>query len=165
MVYHLIGYDERLRMVPTDRAALDAELARIGEPEGFAELRAAGLGRLLTGEYEAAAGLLDAAYEAADTDRRRLAVMVNRADVTRYAGDPAAALPQYRRAVELARASVPELLDFALQHLGKCLAESGETGEAGTVLHEALALRLVKGDPELVASTRRAIELFTPAGS
>jgi len=49
------------------------------------------------------------------------------------------------------------LLDFALQHLGKIRFDEGAYAEAQACLGEALALRERKGNPELIASTRQAI--------
>lgn len=52
-INRLIGYDERQRMVPTDREALTAIVSAVRDPKDYATLRALGVGLLLLGEYEA----------------------------------------------------------------------------------------------------------------
>lgn len=75
-----------------------------------------------------------------------------------YAGRHREAIARFDEAVVLIEAhSLSPLRDFALQHKGKCLAECGRLRDAERCLREALALRLAKGDAELVASTERAI--------
>ena len=62
-----------------------------------------------------------------------------------------------REAAALALVEAPELEDFALQHLGKCLVDAGRAAEGVEQLERALALRLRKGDPALIASTAEAL--------
>ena len=62
-----------------------------------------------------------------------------------------------REAAALARVEAPELEDFALQHLGKCLVDAGRAPEGVEQLERALALRLRKGDATLIASTAEAL--------
>lgn len=50
-----------------------------------------------------------------------------------------------------------EILSFALQHLGKALAEQGRLTEARVYLTEALHLRIEVGDVELIESSREAL--------
>lgn len=50
-------------------------------------------------------------------------------------------------------------LDFAYQHLGKCLIEMGRYNEAEAVLRDALHLRIQKGNQSLIDSTMQALEL------
>jgi len=50
------------------------------------------------------------------------------------------------------------LLDYVLQHFGKCLVELGELDRAEAMFEEALQLRRQRGDEGLVASTRQAID-------
>jgi len=47
--------------------------------------------------------------------------------------------------------------DFALQHLGKLLVETGAYKAARTQFEQALILRKQKGDPGLIASTEQAL--------
>jgi tetratricopeptide (TPR) repeat protein len=74
-----------------------------------------------------------------------------------YRNEQARALPLFQQALERARAR-GFMVDFALQHLGKCLVELGQKDEALACFHEALALRRAKGDAGLIASTEEAIE-------
>lgn len=48
--------------------------------------------------------------------------------------------------------------DFALQHLGKLLVETGATKEARTLFEQALILRQQKGEAGLIASTQQALD-------
>lgn len=48
--------------------------------------------------------------------------------------------------------------DFALQHLGKLLVESGALIEAQSLFKQALILRRQKGDAGLIASTEQALD-------
>ncbi|MFG1696966.1 tetratricopeptide repeat protein [Nonomuraea sp. NPDC049309] len=161
-INELIAYDESLRMVPGDRERLRAliEPVRARNPADYATLRALGVGLLVLGEYGDAVDHLDRALGLADTARRRIAVTLNLADVHRYSGGVAAAEALCRETVALAREEAPELLSFALQHLGKALIDLGRREEAREVLEEALALRVADGDPELIAGSRAALRLL-----
>ena len=174
-VLDLIALDERLRMVPVDRSALteavdrllsDADTACAGgdSPRELSALRPAGVGLIVLGRHDAARAALWRARELAaglSRDHVLAATEVNLGDAHRYAGDHAAAEPHYRAAVALGRGPAPTALAFALHHLGKHLAERGETAEATACLTEALRLRLADGDPELIESTEAALRLAT----
>ncbi|MGH3679376.1 MAG: hypothetical protein ACRDT2_03700 [Natronosporangium sp.] len=132
----LIAFDDRLRMVPTDRAALALAVDALREAAGRdrsdspgpAVLRRLGVGLIALGRAEQAIPVLGraVALAVASADRRaEVAARINLGDGHRYAGDAMAAQEQYGLALELARSSVPELVDFALQHLGKALLEYG----------------------------------------
>ncbi|WP_324192074.1 phosphotransferase [Nocardia puris] len=150
--------DERLRMVPVDPEGLAARVAK-ANPHDFASFRQTGLELMLLGRHDAALDHLDRAAELAVTDRQRISVWINLADVHRYRGAAPTAEILYRRAVEAARdAGDEEALSFAAQHLGKALAEQGRAAEARALLNEALRLRLAEGDAELIESTRTALE-------
>lgn len=163
-INEFIAYDERQRMVPADRARLAAVVsaARDRGPTDHATLRAVGIGLLVLGEHGDAIGHLERALDLADTSGRRIAASVNLADAHRYSGDPAASEALCRTALSLARREAPELVSFALQHLGKTLAEAGRVREAREALEEALALRVAAGDPELIESSRAALRLLDP---
>ncbi|MFE7801955.1 phosphotransferase [Nocardia sp. NPDC057440] len=145
-------FDGRLHMADTDREHLAARVAAI-RPTGYVEWQQTGIDLLLLGRYEDALDHLDRALELADTERRRVAVLINLGDVYRYQGDAVTAEILYRQALDLARTDVPEALSFALQHLGTALAEQHRLDEARTLLAEALALRSAEADSELVEST------------
>ncbi|MEV6276053.1 phosphotransferase [Nocardia sp. NPDC051832] len=161
-------FDERQRMIPVDPEGLAARVAA-AEPGDFAGFRQTGIELMLLGRFEEALDHLDRALELADAgsadglrsgEQRRISVWINLGDVYRYQGDVATAEELYSRAVDAARACAPasELLSFAVQHLGKALAEQGRLGEARTLLVEAQHLRIAEGDAELIESTRVALE-------
>lgn len=73
-----------------------------------------------------------------------------------YAGRHDEALALFEEASALTR-RLGVLHDFALQHMGKCLAELGRIEEARACFTEALALRRARGDGALIASTEEAL--------
>ncbi|TLG16433.1 tetratricopeptide repeat protein [Nocardia cyriacigeorgica] len=143
-------------MVAVDPGAL-AEHVRTARPTDCRGLRRLGLELMLLGDFDAALDQLDRALELAESERDTIAVWITVGDVHRYRGDGATGESFYRTAVAAARSAESVLLSFALQHLGKGLAEQGRVSEARAVLEEALALRLRGGDPELIESTRLAL--------
>ncbi|MFE9320617.1 phosphotransferase [Nocardia sp. NPDC052278] len=154
---HGFRFDERLRMIPIDHAQLAARVAT-ARPVDFAEFRKIGIELMLLGRYAEALDHLDRALELADSDYHRMSVWINLGDVYSYWGDTVTAETLYRRAVD--RADDPEVLSFALQHLGKALAEQGRLPEARARLTEALKLRVVEGDAELIEATRTTLDLL-----
>ncbi|MFI7665472.1 phosphotransferase [Nocardia sp. NPDC049526] len=154
---HGYRFDERLRMIPIDHAQLSARIAT-ARPVDFAEFRKIGIELMLLGRYAEALDHLDRALELADSDYRRMSVWINLGDVYRYWGDTVTAETLYRRAVD--RSGDSEVLSFALQHLGKALAEQGRLPEARARLTEALKLRVVEGDAELIEATRTTLDLL-----
>ena len=161
-INELITYDERQRMVPRDRDRLAAliDSARAQGPTDYATLRALGIGLLVLGEYGDAIDHLNRALDLADTSGRRIAVSLNLADASRYSGDAASAETLCRAMLILAEKEVPEMVGFSLQHLGKALADLDRRQEAREVLQQALALRMVEGDSELIARSRAALRLL-----
>ncbi|MEV4805862.1 tetratricopeptide repeat protein [Nonomuraea sp. NPDC049421] len=161
-INELITYDDRQRMIPTDRDRLAALVtsARAENPTDYTTLRALGVGLLVLGEYAAAIDHLNRALTQADTTRRRIAASLNLADTHRYAGDATTAETICRTTLTLARAEAPELTCFSLQHLGKALIDLDREQEAREALQEALAIRTANGDPNLIASTQAALQLL-----
>jgi kanamycin kinase len=161
-INQLITYDERQRMVPSDRDRLTAlvDSARAQDPNDYTTLRALGIGLLVLGEYGDAIDHLNSALDLADTSGRRIAASINLADAYRYSGDAAAAETLCRAMLALAKKEVPEMLCFSLQHLGKALTDLDRRQEAREVLREALALRMAEGDPELIARSQAALRLL-----
>ncbi|MGQ4614869.1 phosphotransferase [Nocardia sp. R7R-8] len=150
-------FDERQRMIPHDTERLAVRVAQ-ARPDDFASYRQTGIELMLLGRYDEALDHLDHALELVDTERRRITVWINVGDVYRYRGDAGTAETLYRRAVEHARAAAPEVLSFAVQHLGKALAERNHLSEAHELLAEAMRLRLAEGDPEEIEATRAALD-------
>lgn len=156
----LYRFDERQRMIPVDPERLAARLAAAA-PADFAGFRQTGIEAMLLGRYAEALDHLDRALELVDTEQRRITVWINLGDVYRYQGDAATAETLYARAVTHARAAAPDVLSFAVQHLGKALAEQNRLDEAHALLREALELRTAEGDPEEIESTRVALETLS----
>ncbi|MGY0500490.1 tetratricopeptide repeat protein [Nocardia sp. FBN12] len=150
-------FDERLRMVPVDPETLAVRVA-LAAPGDFPGFRRLGIALMLLGRHDEALDRLDQALELADTERRRITVWINIADVYRYQGEPARAEILYRRALEASRALDPDLVSFAAHHLGKSLAEQHRPAEARQLLNEAMRLRVADGESELIESTRAALD-------
>lgn len=74
-----------------------------------------------------------------------------------YAGDADAALPAFKAALVLC-AQRRTHLDFAYQHWAKFLIEQGEPELAFPYLEQALMQRIARGDADLIASTRAALD-------
>lgn len=155
-------------MVATDPDALTEAVERLRAMDSgagrddLALLRRLGYGLIALGRCAEAVPVLDRAValaSAAGTARAEVAVRINLGDAHRYGGDQRSAGEQYDRALDLARGQVPDLVDFALQHKGKHLIDTGRPEEAVRCLQEALTLRRAKGDPELIRSTVAALDL------
>ncbi|WP_324189938.1 phosphotransferase [Nocardia farcinica] len=126
-------------------------------PGEFRTFRRAGVDLMVRGRYGEALDRLDRALELARTESDRIAVWIELADVYRYRGDLGTAETLYRRAY-LAAGADPAAFSFAAHHLGLTLAARGERDAAREVLTEALRVRLAEGDPELIESTRTALD-------
>ncbi|HIW64055.1 MAG TPA: hypothetical protein H9881_16490 [Candidatus Stackebrandtia excrementipullorum] len=155
----LITYDDRQRMVPSDIEEMRAAVDGNARGDTYRQLRSAGVGCITLGEYDRAFHLFERARELADSDGRHLVLDMNIADAHRYSGDPSKSERMLRDALNRARRSHPEMVSFALQHLGKCLIDRQRLDEAREVLTEALDLRIDDGDASLIASTRAALAL------
>ena len=159
----LIRFDDRLRMVPADESALRVAVEGLREqlersPDQLTRRRL-GVSLMALGELKEAIALLeDAVREAVDAGSEA-AARINLGDALRYRGDLDAALAEYLGALDLARSSVPQLVDFALQHLGKHYVDAGRATDAIACLEEALELRRGKGDQALVESTLAVLRL------
>lgn len=172
MLAHLITHDETLRMTPADRpalaeatATLHAELLALPPGKELTRTRTlsrwTGVGLIALGQPEEALGLLHRAFGLAVREgaiRAVVATEINLADAYRYAGMTVTADAHYRTALHRARTQCPELLDYALHHLGKHLTETGHGAEARACLLEALRLREAKDNEALISSTQDALE-------
>jgi tetratricopeptide (TPR) repeat protein len=168
-VEHLLMLDAAQRMVPIDAEALRAAVGQLraadlaDDRDHLVASRRVGLALIALGEYDDAISALERAVTIAvrlgDT-RAQVAARINLGDAHRYAGHRDHAAEQYTRALELARTQVPDLVDFAQQHLGKHYIEAGEQDLARACLTEALRLRQAKGDAGLLAPTKAALTLL-----
>ncbi|WP_327258200.1 hypothetical protein [Streptomyces sp. NBC_01244] len=171
MLQHLITQGDDLRMVPTDHDQLTTAVEKIREelqalPEGADIARArvlarwTGIGLMSLGHPDDARVFLRRALdlaEASGNTRAVIATELNLGDAYRYTGEVETADVLYRSALDSARGQHPELVDFALQHLGKHLMEQGSLAPARAHLQEALRLRTAKGDAGLIESTQAAL--------
>ncbi len=82
--------------------------------------------------------------------------LIRLATALQYTGEHQRALAVFDRAVEIA--GDHDLLDYAHQHLGKCLVELGEFQRARRHFEKALKIRRRRGDQSLVESTCRALD-------
>jgi kanamycin kinase len=148
--------DDRLREVAGDREAVEAALdeaeQRLAGGE-TAELHVyAGQAARLLSRHETAIAHLIRAFELEPSPQARIRL----GEAYRCADRVDQALTELTTALAESRQTALE--HFALQHLGKALADAGRTEEAVEALERALALRREKGDAELVESTERALE-------
>ena len=164
--------DDRLRQVPADAAAVRRAIAMATTALAAArgEGDVARVRRLLAylGEAHRVIGALEEAEreirealilarEAADA-RGGVANLIRLGEVLRCGDRPGDAEAALRDA--LAGTDGPGCdvyRDFALQHLGKTLLDTGRVEEARAVLRDALAIRQRKGAPSLIASTQEAL--------
>ncbi|MBI3272743.1 MAG: tetratricopeptide repeat protein [Planctomycetes bacterium] len=132
-----------------ERAALLVALGRLGDVHRVLE------------EHEPAARCLDEAVALASELRDLASLRVHRlrqAIAFHYRGEHARAEERMRELLAAFAANGEPLLEgFALQHLGKCLAETGRVAEAIRCFERALALREAAGRADLAASSRAAI--------
>jgi kanamycin kinase len=117
-----------------------------------AELQSyAGQAARLLGDHELAIRHLSRALELAPSPRARIRL----GEAYRCADRLPAAERELRAALSESEGTPDE--HYALQHLGKALADAGRPVDAEDALARALALRRAGGDEELVASTEAAL--------
>jgi tetratricopeptide (TPR) repeat protein len=167
----ICDWDERLRRVPSDPAAVElafelarAELDATEDPERQCRLHGyLGNALRLLGRDEEAVRELRRGLELDDDlgDERARTVAAIRL------GEAHRCFDRFEEAEAWLRPALdgpPDLRDFTLQHLGKTLLDAGRTEEAVQALEAALELRLAKGDASLVASTEQALALARAGG-
>lgn len=143
----------RLDMDALDDSADDAERARI-------------LGRIaercrFLGEYDAAIAHAQSAIDAASRSENAALIppnLIRLATALQYSGQHELALELLEQVLSLQhRPGSERYVHYALQHMGKCLAEMGRVEEAQGCFERALALRQSLGDDQLLSSTISAI--------
>lgn len=78
-------------------------------------------------------------------------------EAQKYAGATKVAMKEFERAISMIDThSLEHLRDFAYQHMGKLFLELGDYKKALTFFQKAYAIRLEKGDMELLSSTEDA---------
>jgi len=130
-------------LAEAERRLADGETAGLRTYAGQAE-------RLL-GHHELAIRHLTRALELAPSSRARIRL----GEAYRCADRLADAERELRAALLDSQGTKDE--HFALQHLGKTLADAGRRAEAAAALDRALVLRTATEDAELVASTEAAL--------
>lgn len=127
----------------------------------------AGEGYRMLARYDDSARLITQAVALArahDEPALLIANLIRLATTQQYAGRHHAALATFREALTLTgigphRADWQTAYeDFALQHMGKCLAEMDHLDQAIACFEAALTLRERKNDAGLIASTREALD-------
>jgi tetratricopeptide (TPR) repeat protein len=155
----LTRFDERLRQVAEDRAAVERaidaareQLDRVEAPEEVSMLLA------YLGNACRAVGRLDEALAyhcAALGGERSSAALIRLGETHRCREEYVEAERVLRQALDQAVGTTLE--DFALEHLGKTLVDRGDASAAQPLLERALELRRKKGNVDLVASTEAAL--------
>lgn len=134
-----------------ERAKAAAALGRLGDHMRRHPNHAASAAEVLG--FAVMLAILAKHPETEAANRVRLAIALQ------YADEHEEAVIEHEQAMELIETHhIHELLDYALQHHGKCLAEMGEYEQARQCFHRALEIRRERGDESLLASTREAID-------
>jgi HTH-type transcriptional regulator, pleiotropic regulator of extracellular virulence genes len=93
-----------------------------------------------------------------DADTSRIANQIRLATALQYAGRHLEAIRLFEETLSLIRQTdQTPLLDYALQHFGKCLAEVNEVERAAGCFRQALKIRRDLGDRGLLDSTLEAL--------
>ena len=99
----------------------------------------------------------------AEGDEPRLvANLIRLGTAWQYAGEHVVAESTLRQGLDAAeRLGLRDMVGYAFQHLGKCLAELGKIHEAHGCFLAALEVRMALGEPGLVRSTEQALEALS----
>jgi HTH-type transcriptional regulator, pleiotropic regulator of extracellular virulence genes len=159
----LTEFDARLRQVPYRRPELEQavrsarRLLRTARTNGdrASELRLhgyIGTGYRVLGHWRASQLHFEAAVElakAANDQVAEVVALIRLGETLRCADDCSRAKTILQQALERTRADarLADYEDFALQHLGKCLIDTGDPDQAIACLEAALALRTRKSAP------------------
>lgn len=165
--------DHQLRLVPIDRLAFESavqlwhealEQARSTGDHRFVRTAMVNLGsgyRIL-GDFGSAEACLIEARHLARADgsiAATIAADIRLAELDRCRNRYAAAEQRLRSVIGQIEASESgQFLDYALQHLGKVLIDSGQFEDASQMLERCLHLREAIRDRELIASTQQALD-------
>lgn len=99
--------------------------------------------------------------EESNQKKSKFANLIRLGEAFKYAGQYEVALKSFDTTI---RALTPiddcDLLDFALQHKGKCLMELGKWELALSHFLQALFIRKSKGEPSLIYSTELSIQFI-----
>ncbi|MBK3496416.1 tetratricopeptide repeat protein [Viridibacillus sp. YIM B01967] len=116
----------------------------------------------IAGDSKQAISMLEKCYKLAEESgikKSRIANLIRLGEAFKYAGQYEDALKSFDIAIqELMPIDDCDLLDFAMQHKGKCLMEVGEWKSALSQFHKALCIRKRKGSKSLINSTELAIQ-------
>jgi len=120
----------------------------------------------ITEDYIGSVECLQEAYDIFKNEKKFLAAFVARLRLgvtLQWKKDFIKSEKIFLNCIEIARNSDDPALagyeDFAIQHIAKCKFDQGFYNEALEYFTEAMELRIVKGDLELIKVTERAIEV------
>jgi tetratricopeptide (TPR) repeat protein len=164
-------FDENLREKPHDAKAMERgidwlarQVEKMGtDPHSAARLKGMhGVYCRIMGRLDEAEGSLDQAVALAKSILDARLVFINRlrqAHVYQWQGRFDLSTPLFEELLVTAEKdrSLGLLLDFAMQHAGKNAFDQGKYAEALSHFAGALALRRLKNDARLLASTETAI--------
>lgn len=93
---------------------------------------------------------------------KEISTLIRLGEAMKYNSEHEEALNIFNRALEKSLSTDNKiLLDFILQHKGKCLMELNKIDEAWDCLTKALIIREKKNDKELMSSTREALDYLS----
>ncbi|MFC2950012.1 hypothetical protein [Virgibacillus sediminis] len=88
--------------------------------------------------------------------------LIRLGEALKYNNNHNEALNKFNRALERCQSNnLDNYIDFVQQHKGKCLMELSRLDEAEECFLDALRIRKQKGNPELISSTQKAIDLLS----
>lgn len=156
----LVRFDEQLREVPVDRAAVERALkaatrALEADADDVKLLSYAGNAARILGRADESIALFERALAAA-AGERAIAARIGLGEAYRCADRPAEAVAELEQALTESR-QAGAYVDFALQHLGKAVLDAGDPARAAGLLAEALELRRRRGDAALTESSELAL--------
>jgi tetratricopeptide (TPR) repeat protein len=167
-----VGFDESLREVPNDPAAMSAAVGwlqrRLDDPALTDAVRVRTLGTMgscarVLGRLDDAQAALDEAVERARAigdERLIIANEIRRAHVSQYRGDFDDSNRRFAEILERCGEDGP-LVDFAHQHTGKNLFEQQRYSEAIVHFQKALEIRQALGATDLISNSEQALSAAT----
>ncbi len=159
--YYAPDPDALAKSVEQDFIALDQAQTDQDAGKQLELLGSIGAHYTMLGKEDLAAPLLEQALALAKQlgDRsQEVANLLDLATALQYLGQRDTAQELFHETLQKVKAyDQPYYEDFVLHHLGRCLVEQNQLGEARACFESALLLRQKKGDQRFIDSTQRAI--------